>query len=248
MINWKEAPEGATHFDKTSGCYSWLMKHPNGLFSYYDGEVWVVLSGTYVSNRSLIGKPEMNDCKNFVIHPPFDPELHTPTLKFIFHTGNNDPLNAADAIRIDNPKAGSEPYWSPSDTPVPKFTVMKDTGQWCLCPGGQVTEGHCSVCGHAWDAPRVSEWNGELFTPHEGASIPSVDYAAVRKMIKAGYRKHASLNREFSAGATEKLFGGDWWVSHIAVLADNHPNIVSVNDHTKEGAELLRDEILARLL
>ena len=63
-------------------------------------------------------------------------------------------------------------------------------------------------------------------------------------LIKAGYRKHASLNRDFSKGDTKYMDINHWTAG---VNVSGHINAIECYSGTKEGAELLRDEILARL-
>lgn len=65
-------------------------------------------------------------------------------------------------------------------------------------------------------------------------------------LIKAGYRKLPSLNREFTAGDTYKGDSVDvFWVSGINI--PGHGNAIECYAGTEEGAELLRDEILERI-
>lgn len=63
-------------------------------------------------------------------------------------------------------------------------------------------------------------------------------------LVNAGYRKHASLNREFSTGDTYNTDVNHWTAGiHIP----GHMNAIEVYAGTQEGAELLRDEILERI-
>lgn len=63
-------------------------------------------------------------------------------------------------------------------------------------------------------------------------------------LIEAGYRKHASLNRDFSTGDTYNTDVNHWTAGiHIP----GHMNAIEVYAGTQEGAELLRDEILERI-
>ena len=63
-------------------------------------------------------------------------------------------------------------------------------------------------------------------------------------LVDAGYRKHASLNRDFSKGDTKYMDINHWTAG---VNVSGHINAIECYSGTKEGAELLRDEILARL-
>lgn len=66
------------------------------------------------------------------------------------------------------------------------------------------------------------------------------------ELLKAGYRKLPTLNREFSKGDTYNTDLNDIWTSGINI--PGHGNAIECYAGTKEGAELLRDEILERLL
>ena len=198
---------------------------------------------------------------------------------------------------------------------------MKDSGQHCLCEEGYVTEGHCGVCGHIWDAPRVKQyqvktklpetkwvqlpWNGEgvppvgtevlcndvvfgvvkavvsddvaVYIPDNGLVVHKVydlspmlskedidhniavdelrqllpvpelpqSLELAEALIKAGYRKHAPMNREFSKGDTYCENGKN---AISGIHCPGHGNVIECYAGTREGAELLRDEILARLI
>tara|TARA_R110000744_G_scaffold172239_1_gene290761 strand:+ start:60 stop:845 length:786 start_codon:yes stop_codon:yes gene_type:complete len=63
-------------------------------------------------------------------------------------------------------------------------------------------------------------------------------------LVDAGYRKHTSLNRDFSTGDTYNTDVNHW---KAGVNVPGHMNAIEVYAGTKEGAELLRDEVLERL-
>ena len=70
------------------------------------------------------------------------------------------------------------------------------------------------------------------------------DTATCEKLIEAGYRKHTSLNRDFSTGDTKYMDINHWTAG---VNVSGHINAIECYSGTKEGAELLRDEVLERL-
>lgn len=76
-------------------------------------------------------------------------------------------------------------------------------------------------------------------------STPLSMEETVRVLIEVGYRKHASLNREFSTGDTYKKEKQEGWTAGIHI--PGHGNAIEVYAGTQEGAKLLRDEILERL-
>jgi len=63
-------------------------------------------------------------------------------------------------------------------------------------------------------------------------------------LVKAGYRKHASLNRDFSTGDTYNTDVNHWTAG---IHVPGWGNAIECYAGTKEGAELLRDEILERI-
>lgn len=81
------------------------------------------------------------------------------------------------------------------------------------------------------------------YLPMKNSTPLSMD-ETVTVLIEAGYRKHASLNREFSTGDTYNTDVNHWTAGiHIP----GHGNAIEVYAGTQEGAELLRDEILERI-
>ena len=76
------------------------------------------------------------------------------------------------------------------------------------------------------------------------AHYPNKTDDVCRDLIKAGYRKHASLNRDFSTGDTYNTDINHW---KAGIHTPGHMNAIECYAGTQEGAELLRDEILERL-
>ena len=129
--------------------------------------------------------------------------------------------------------------------------VKFPTGEGTIVVADQDTNGVVIVQDESGEYRRVSMDSIKPLLDDEQLVLEALDHVdsvhadeVVRDLIKAGYRKHASLNREFSTGDTYNT-DVNHWTSGITI--PGHMNAIEVYAGTKECAELLRDEILERL-
>ena len=133
--------------------------------------------------------------------------------------------------------------------------VSFPTGEGTVIVADQDTNGVVIVQDESGEYRRVATCSVKpVLTDEERLVLEALDYLnhvdttterTVREMIGLGYRKHASLNRDFSTGDTYKKEKQEGWTAGIH--CPGHMNVIECYADTQEGAELLRDEILERL-
>lgn len=202
-INWNEAPKDATHYEPSGNCITngWMKKIDDYWSFHVGNNNWDKWMGNQARIDRMIPRPDDNSAAT--IDEITQAEINAGNLPW--NGEGLPPVGTECLFRIKAIENINIEYCPCTILFSGKENIVFEWER-----RGERLEKACHKNEFDFKPLQtkqdelVEDCIGELFTPHEGAAIPSADYHMVRKMIKAGYRKildnDIKLLKKVSAG------------------------------------------------